>query len=56
MILQPHEVEAYRELSTNFYAELAPANEARLEQLRSSHDPDGRFHTFLRSGEPRDER
>lgn len=30
---------------------LAPANEARLEELRARLDPDRRFHSFLRQEE-----
>jgi hypothetical protein len=26
---------------------LSPENEARLDQLRATHDPDGRFHSYL---------
>lgn len=29
---------------------LAPENAAKLERLRSKHDPNGRFHSFLRKG------
>jgi hypothetical protein len=29
---------------------LAPANEARLEELRARLDPERRFHSFLREG------
>ncbi len=35
---------------------LEPRHAARLEELRGVHDPDGRFHSFLRHEAARDER